>query len=141
LEPLDPNLNAAIISIAKRLFPDGFDISAEAPDTYEKLKAHLDAGKRLVVFSGGSARTIYADPAVNHAFRARHDWCHYTGGHDLTFPGEIGITLQTSAPASPPAARRSSAGPRSSTPRSSGSTCSTSHQKRIPSISAALHRN
>src|SRR5258705_7260352 len=91
MEALDPELNVAILNISRHLFPDGFDISAEAPDTYEKLKAHLDAGKRLVVFSGGSARTIYADPAVNHAFRAWHDWCHYTGRHDLTFQGEIGV--------------------------------------------------
>jgi hypothetical protein len=44
--------------------------ATDAPDTYEKLKAHLDAGERLVVYSGGSQHTIYADPAVNHAFRA-----------------------------------------------------------------------
>jgi hypothetical protein len=44
LKPLDPNLNAAIIAIAKRLFPSGFDVSDDAPDTYEKLKAHLDVG-------------------------------------------------------------------------------------------------
>jgi hypothetical protein len=68
--PPDPQLNSAIINMATRLFPAGFDVSDDAPDTYEKLKAHLDAGKRLVVFSGGSQHTIYADPAVNHAFRA-----------------------------------------------------------------------
>jgi hypothetical protein len=36
LEPFDHNLNAAIIEIAKRLFPAGFDVSDDAPDTYEK---------------------------------------------------------------------------------------------------------
>ena len=40
--------------------------------------------------SGGSARTIYADPAVNYAFRAWHDWCHWNGKHDLTDAGEVG---------------------------------------------------
>lgn len=91
LEPLDPNLNTAIISIAKRLFPSGFDVSDDAPDTYEKLTAHLDARKRLVVYGGGSQHTIYGDPAVNHAFRAWHDWTHWTGQHDLTFPGELAV--------------------------------------------------
>jgi hypothetical protein len=91
MEPLDPNLNAAITAIAKRLFPSGFDVSDDAPDTYKKLKTHLDAGKRLVVFSGGSQHTIYADPAVNHAFRAWHDWTHWTGQHDLTFQGELAV--------------------------------------------------
>jgi hypothetical protein len=55
------------------------------------MKAHLDAGKRLVVYAGGSQQTIYADPVVNHAFRAWHDWCHYTGRHDLSFEGEVGV--------------------------------------------------
>jgi hypothetical protein len=73
MEPLDPNLNAAIIAIVKRLFPHGCDVSDKAPDTYEKLKAHLDARKRLVVYGGGSEHTIYGDPAINYAFRAWHD--------------------------------------------------------------------
>jgi hypothetical protein len=88
MEPLDPNLNAAVIAIAKQLFPAGFEVSEDAPDTYEKLKAHLHAGKRLVVYGGGSEHTIYGDPAVNYAFRAWHDWTHWTGQHDLTFQGE-----------------------------------------------------
>jgi hypothetical protein len=91
MEPLDPELNTAIVTIASRLFPDGFDVSNDAPDTYEKLKSHLDAGKRLVVFAGGSQHTIYADPAVNHAFRAWHDWTHWTGQHELTFQGELAV--------------------------------------------------
>jgi hypothetical protein len=91
MDPLDPELNTAIVTIASRLFPAGFDVSEDAPDTYEKLKAHLDAGKRLVVFSGGSQHTIYADPTVNHAFRAWHDWTHWTGQHDLTFQGEQAV--------------------------------------------------
>ena len=91
MTPLDPELNAAILKISLRLFPDGFDVSDDAPDTYEKLKAHLDTGKRLVVYGGGSQHTIYADPAVNYAFRAWHDWSHWTGQHDLTFQGEIAV--------------------------------------------------
>jgi hypothetical protein len=91
LKPLNPNLNAAIGAIARRLFPDGFDVSDDAPHTYEALKAHRDAGRRMLVFGGGSEHTIYADPAVNHAFRAWHDWTHWTGQHDLTFQGEIAV--------------------------------------------------
>jgi hypothetical protein len=91
MDPLDANLNAAIIAIAKRLFPFGFDVPDDAPDTYEKLKAHLDARKRLVVYGGGSQHTIYSDPAVNHAFRVWHDWTHWRGRDDLTFPGEQAV--------------------------------------------------
>jgi hypothetical protein len=89
--PLDSGLNAAILSIAASLFPDGFDVSEDAPGTYKALKAHLDAGKRLVVYSGGCEGTIYADPAVNHAFRAWHDFSHWKGEHDFSAEGECGV--------------------------------------------------
>ena len=55
--PIDPLLNVAIVHIASRLLPNGFDVSDEAPDTYEKLKAHLCAG--MIVWSGGSEVTVY----------------------------------------------------------------------------------
>jgi hypothetical protein len=38
MEALDPELNAAILNISSHLFPDGFDISAKAPETYENLR-------------------------------------------------------------------------------------------------------
>jgi hypothetical protein len=63
--PLDPGLNTAILSIASDLFPDGFDVSPDAPSTYKALKAHLDTGKRLVVYDGGCEGTIYVDPALS----------------------------------------------------------------------------
>ena len=87
--PFDPSLNIAILHIASRLLPNGFDVSDEAPDTYEKLKAHLFAGKRMVVWSGGSEATVYGHRSVNFAFRAWHDFCHWKGGHDFTLEGEI----------------------------------------------------
>lgn len=88
LAPLDRGLNVAILHIASRLFPTGFDVAAEAPETYEALCAHLEKGGRMLVWSGGSDATIYADAEVNHAFRAWHDWCHFTGGHDFSPEGE-----------------------------------------------------
>jgi hypothetical protein len=89
--PLDPCFNEAVVAIANRLFPAGFDVSHEAPATYEELKALLDARQRLVVYAGGSDHTIYGDPAINYAFRAWHDWTHWTGEHDLTLEGEIAV--------------------------------------------------
>jgi hypothetical protein len=89
--PLDPELNAAILHIARRLFCCGFDISDQAPGTYAELRAHLDAGNRMVVYAGGCENTIYADPAVNHAFRAWHDWCHWRGEHDFSVAGETAV--------------------------------------------------
>ena len=89
--PLDPALNAAILHIASRLFHCGFDIAENAPSTYAELKAHLDAGNRMLVCSGGCDDTIYAHEKVNHAFRAWHDWCHWRGGHDFSVAGETAV--------------------------------------------------
>jgi hypothetical protein len=86
---IDLSLNDAILHVTSRLLPDGFDVSSDAPDTYEKLKAHLSAGKRMVVWSGGSEATIYGHRNVNFAFRAWHDFCHWRGGYDFTLEGEI----------------------------------------------------
>lgn len=89
--PVDATLNATILSIAGNLFPEGFDVAPDAPSTYRELKAHLDAGRRLVVYDGGSEGTIYVTPAVNHAFRAWHDFSHWTGGHDFSVRGECAV--------------------------------------------------
>lgn len=88
MRPFDRGFNAAVVRIAGRLFPDGFEVSDQAPQTYDELVALLDAGGRMVVWSGGSARTIFADPVVNYAFRAWHDWCHWRGRHPFTPAGE-----------------------------------------------------
>src|ERR1700740_2191463 len=91
MEPLDPAFNAAVVRIASRFFPTGFDVSEHGPHTFEDLKRLLNAGDRLVVYSGGSSSTIYADPNVNYAFRAWHDWSHWSGNHGLSFQGEIAV--------------------------------------------------
>jgi len=87
LHPLDGAFNCAVVEIAHRLVPR-YIISDDAPSTFRQLKAHLDAGKTLVVAKEGSDRTIFADPAVNCAFRAWHDWSHYTGNYDFSLYGE-----------------------------------------------------
>lgn len=89
--PLDPSLNSAILTIAGRLFPDGFSISTDAPQTYHQLTSLLDSGKGLIVWSGSSEMTIYAAPEVNYAFRAWHDWCHWRGQHPFTLKGESAV--------------------------------------------------
>ena len=90
-QPLDTGFNVAVMHIASRLFPTGFDVSDDAPQTYEELTELLDAGNRMVVWSGASAKTIYADPEANYAFRAWHDWCHWRGRHRFTPEGEIAV--------------------------------------------------
>jgi hypothetical protein len=85
---LDIHFNVAVLTICKRLLPEGYDVAIDAPETYEQLIARLDSGERMLVYSGGSERTIYGDPEVNYAFRAWHDWCHWRGRHDFSYAGE-----------------------------------------------------
>ena len=87
-QPLDRGLNAAILHIADRLFPKGFDVSPNAPETYEALLAHIAETGRMCVGNGASENTIYADAEVNYAFRAWHDWCHWFGHYDFSLGGE-----------------------------------------------------
>jgi hypothetical protein len=85
---LDIGFSAAVSTIADQLFPCGFAVAEDAPQTYEKLITRLDAGLGMAVYSGGSDRTIFGRPDVNYAFRAWHDWCHWRGHHDFSFKGE-----------------------------------------------------
>ncbi len=85
---LDIHFNAAVLAICSRVLPGGFDVADAAPGTYDELIAHLDAGRRMLVYSGASERTIYRDPEVNYAFRAWHDWCQWRGRYDFSREGE-----------------------------------------------------
>jgi hypothetical protein len=91
MKPLDIGLNVAVLHVANTLCPGGYQVSEDAPDTYVKLRAHLDRTKQMLVWSGGSENTIYAEPEVNWAFRAWHDWCHYYGAHPFTPEGERAV--------------------------------------------------
>jgi hypothetical protein len=89
MEPLDPALNAAITYMAFQNLPNGFTASPQAPSTYEEIAALLDNGQQLVVYSGGSDKTIYGDKLINYAFRAWHDYCHWKAQVPLTLDGEV----------------------------------------------------
>jgi hypothetical protein len=84
---LDIQLNAAVHTIARRLFPSGYHVAEDAPDTLDKLCASFDA-RRYVVFSGASDHTIFDDAETNWAFRAWHDWHHWRGKLPFTPEGE-----------------------------------------------------
>lgn len=75
-EPVNPQLNAAVRTITHRLFPLGFDVASEAPDTLDKLNQQMASG-RMTVWNGASDQTIYGDAETNYAFRAWHDWAHW----------------------------------------------------------------
>jgi|GEM_PF-5470849 len=89
--PLDRSLNCAIMKITDRILPRGYEITSRAPSSYEELQQLLNAGARLKVWPERSDCTIYADPKVNHAFRAWHDWSHWIAAQPFTLEGERAV--------------------------------------------------
>lgn len=86
--PLCREFYQAVLDMCAWLTPGDFVVASEAPQTFAALKSLMDAGGPMTVWDGASERTVYADPAVNFAFRAWHDWCHWQGDCDLTLNGE-----------------------------------------------------
>lgn len=91
LRALDSEFDAAVITLANTVLPDGYEIADDAPSTLEELVAHIESGRRLRVWSGASGLTIYGSAEVNFAFRAWHDWHHWKGRHPFTFEGEAAV--------------------------------------------------
>lgn len=89
LRPLSVAFNVAVLHIASRVLPCGFDVSSKAPQDFESLLAHYDKTGRILVWNGASEQTIFADSEVNFAFRAWHDSKHITGGFNFMRKGEI----------------------------------------------------
>lgn len=87
-KPVDKALNAAIFRMAHILMPAGYDVSEQAPNSFEELAAHYKKTKRILVWSGASDNTIFGDEEVNWAFRAWHDWVHLTQNFPFTTAGE-----------------------------------------------------
>lgn len=91
--PIDPSFNACVHTMCKAVWPQGFDVSDKAPETFEDLKAEYAARGRITVWSGASDDTIFDDPGTNHMFRAWHDWCHLHGDFAFDADGELGAAL------------------------------------------------
>lgn len=87
-DPVNPRLNAAVVTLARRLFPLGFDVLDTSPSTLEDLVASVKETGRFPVWSGASDDTIYADREINYAFRAWHDWCHWRYALPFNAEGE-----------------------------------------------------
>ena len=78
----------AVHTIAHHLFPDGFDVSSDAPNTYLDLAVHVARTGRYCVSSGGTDDPAFDTAETWQAFRAWHDWCHIQGGHGFDLLGE-----------------------------------------------------
>lgn len=87
LPPMFPDFNALVMRAAF-VIPGGYEAHADAPHTLiDCLRAYRQHGK-VIVWSGASERTIYGDPAVNHAFRAWHDYQHIVQRAEFDDHGE-----------------------------------------------------
>ena len=86
--PLNRAFNVAVNHIASRLFPCGFEVSANAPADFDSLVAEYRRTGRVHVWNGASDKTIFACPETNFAFRAWHDWRHITESADFSRNGE-----------------------------------------------------
>jgi hypothetical protein len=97
-KPLDLTFNIAVHTIAARLFPCGYDVTADqnaAPYSLDTLKAHVAVTGRILVWSGASDHTIFDCAETNWAFRAWHDWCHWRHNLPFTVAGERAVaTIQ-----------------------------------------------
>lgn len=83
---LSYDLNRMILKLAPK-----HSVSDHAPSTFAELSASATSG--LVVWAGGSDKTIYGDASTNHAFRAWHDSLHLKLNAPFTLAGETRVAL------------------------------------------------
>ena len=98
-KPFSLAFNAAVVAMASRVCPCGYDIEADAekvPSTLAALRAHIECMGRIVVWSGASEDTIFGsgNAEMNWAFRAWHDWTHYAIGAEFNVAGERAVAMR-----------------------------------------------
>lgn len=93
--PLIPQLNAAVMTMANATNRNGWDVGSwpEAAHSLDDLNQMIAADARIVVWSGASEVTIFADPEHNQAFRAWHDAVHYDLQAPFTLAGEAAVAF------------------------------------------------
>lgn len=97
--PLDSLvMRAARAAAADRLHVPGWRAVAAgeyAPSTFAAVVHEARYARATFqpfrVYGGGSERTIYGSPAVNHAFRFWHDAVHFELGADFSPAGEARV--------------------------------------------------
>lgn len=88
---LSRGMNVAVLQMASRLFPCGYDVVSdqEAPSNLEAVTRDIEEGQRLRVSGDNCEDTAFGDVDVNIAFRAWHDWTHWRHQTPFTLEGEI----------------------------------------------------
>lgn len=83
MQPVSQELNDASIEICTRIFPFGFDVTDDAPNSFDELSDALRHTGRMAIWAGDFSHTAFADTEAWREFRAWHDWVHYR--YDLRF--------------------------------------------------------
>lgn len=91
MKPLSPAFNAAVMTMANRVCPAGYDVSDDAPASLTELQDRVARTGRINVDRANSDRTIFGDPEHNWAFRAWHDWTHLAISAPFTLDGELAV--------------------------------------------------
>lgn len=77
-----------------KLFPTGYDVRPDAPDTYEDLCAMLaKPHARMAVYGEENDKDAYAEGSVDahRDFRAWHDWTHWNIKRDFSKESEYEV--------------------------------------------------
>lgn len=90
LEPLNPALNWATNVLASQIFPFGYDIRPNAPNTYDECCEEFRLTGKISIWDGDYTNTGFGDTETWRNFRAWHDYVHVRYGFPFTMPGEYG---------------------------------------------------
>lgn len=92
-QPLSPAFNAAVMTMARKVCPCGYDIAVDcfAPSTLEHLNLRIKLTGRIMVNNDHSENTIFGDAEHNFAYRAWHDWTHWIIQAPFTLEGEVKV--------------------------------------------------
>jgi hypothetical protein len=95
--PLCHGFNAAMLELAHRDLPTGYDVLVNAPATLPDLARHYAETGRLAVEYTGSGGCTMGIPEQHYAFRAWHDRAHVAVCGDFTVVSERELARQHQA--------------------------------------------
>lgn len=87
-DPLSPALNRAVNIIVDRIFPFGYNVRPNAPNTYDECCEEFRTTGQISIWSGDFDNTGFGDTLTWQNFRAWHDWVHVRFQFPFTMPGE-----------------------------------------------------
>lgn len=86
--PLNEAFNWAVNVIADKIFPFGYNIRPNAPNTYDECCEEFRLTGQISIWSGDFDNTGFGDTETWQNFRAWHDFVHVRHQFPFTMPGE-----------------------------------------------------